>query len=159
MTDYDPGTGQPPTQGPAGPSGPRASFGERLVAALIDGVLVGVINTLLTIGLRGAGGGLGLLIDFAYFGFFEGGPAGQTVGKRVMNIRVIRYDTGGPLGWGTALLRHLCRILSSIPCFLGFLWMLWDKEKMTWHDKLSGTVVVPTSTYPPPPDGFGKPPQ
>jgi hypothetical protein len=36
--------------------------------------------------------------------------------------------------------------------------MLWDKEKMTWHDKLSNTVVVPVSDYPPPPNSFGQPP-
>jgi uncharacterized RDD family membrane protein YckC len=38
--------------------------------------------------------------------------------------------------------------LSGIVCLLGYLWMLWDKEKQTWHDKLATTVVVPTSAYP-----------
>ena len=71
---------------------------------------------------------------------------------------LIRFDTGGPLGWGTALLRNLCRIVSGIPCFLGYFWMLWDREKQTWHDKLSNTVVVPVTDYPPPPNSFGQPP-
>jgi uncharacterized RDD family membrane protein YckC len=75
-----------------------------------------------------------------------------------MNIRVVRVDDGGALGWGTALLRNLCRYVSAIPCFLGFFWMLWDKDKMTWHDKLSSTLVIPTSVLAPPPDSFGRPP-
>jgi hypothetical protein len=36
--------------------------------------------------------------------------------------------------------------------------MLWDPQKMTWHDKLSHTVVVPSSEMPPPPNSFGQPP-
>ena len=63
-------------------------------------------------------------------------------GKRVLGIRVVRLDSAGPLGWTTALLRNPCRIVSALPLLLGYLWMLWDKEKMTWHDKLSKTVVV-----------------
>jgi uncharacterized RDD family membrane protein YckC len=134
----------------------RASFGQRLVAALLDGLLVGIVVSILT-GAGEVGSGLGLLIGFVYYGYFEGGPAGQTVGKRVMNIRVIR-DGGGELGWGTALIRHLCRALSAIPCLLGYFWMLWDPDKRTWHDKLSTTTVVTTAAHPPPGDGFGKPP-
>jgi uncharacterized RDD family membrane protein YckC len=144
---------------PAGPSGPRASFGLRFVAWLIDLVILVVIDTVIRVILGSTVGGLlGFVINFAYFGYFEGGPAGQTVGKRAVGIRVIRYQDGGALGWGTALLRNLCRIISGIPCALGYFWMLWDKEKMTWHDKLSNTVVVPTTDYPPPPNSFGQPP-
>ena len=76
----------------------------------------------------------------------------------MLDIRVVRLADGGPLGWSTALLRHLCSYLSAIPCGLGYFWMLWDPEKMTWHDKLSATVVAPASAWPPPPDSFGKPP-
>jgi uncharacterized RDD family membrane protein YckC len=31
---------------------------------------------------------------------------------------------------------------------IGYLWMLYDPEKQTWHDKVAGTFVVPTSAYP-----------
>jgi hypothetical protein len=37
---------------------------------------------------------------------------------------------------------------TSIPCDLGYLWMIWDREKQTRHDKLATSVVVPTSAYP-----------
>ena len=146
-------------QPPSGPSGPRASFGQRFVAWLIDVIILAVVGVVVrAIVGQTLGGLVGIVINFGYFGYFEGGPAGQTVGKLAMGIRVIRFDNGGPLGWGTALLRNLCRIISALACLLGYFWMLWDKEKQTWHDKLSNTVVVPVSAYPPPPNSFGQAP-
>jgi uncharacterized RDD family membrane protein YckC len=138
-----------PPSGGSGPSGPRASFGLRLVALIIDVVITTIIDLILfgIIG-RGAGQGLGTLLSLAYFTYFEGSPSGQTPGKRAMGIRVIDFQTGGPLGYGRALLRWVCRLLSGIPCALGYFWMLWDKERQTWHDKLAQSVVVPTSSYP-----------
>ncbi len=41
-----------------------------------------------------------------------------------------------------ATLRFFAAILSWLPLGLGFLWQLWDKEKLTWHDRLSGTRLV-----------------
>ena len=74
---------------------------------------------------------------------------GQTIGKRMLGIRVYDFGgSGGPIGYGRAFIRWLGRIISGIPCYLGYLWMLWDKEKQTWHDKLATTVVVPESAYP-----------
>ncbi len=49
---------------------------------------------------------------------------------------------------GRAGLRYVGRIASTIPCLLGYFWMLWDSEKQTWHDKIATTVVVATSAYP-----------
>ena len=126
---------------------------------MLDAILLGLVNTVLgALFDFGPATALGILLGFGYYGFFEGGPAGQTVGKKALDIRVVRMADGGPLGWGTSLLRHLCSYLSALPCLLGYLWMLWDDEKMTWHDKLSATVVVPVGAWPPPPDSFGKPP-
>jgi len=156
MTDAFP---PPPPPASSTLPGPPAGFGERLVAWLIDAILVGIVDAILYTLLAGVGYGLSTIVSFAYYGFLEGGPAGQTIGKRVMNIRVVRADgTGTELGWGSALIRHVCRILSAIPCGLGYFWMLWDADRMTWHDKLSQTVVVPTSAYPVPADAFGKAP-
>jgi uncharacterized RDD family membrane protein YckC len=97
---------------------------------------------------EGAAYGLALLFSLAYLTYLEGSPSGQTVGKKLLGIRVIDFATGGPIGYGRAFLRWLGRILSSIPLYLGYLWMLWDKEKQTWHDKIANCVVVPTDAYP-----------
>jgi uncharacterized RDD family membrane protein YckC len=133
----------------AGPSGPRAGFGRRLVAYIIDTVLVLIpyLILLATVDLALAYA-LWLAMGIVYYTYFEGRPGGQTLGKMALGIRVVDYRTGGTLGYGRAFVRWLARILSGIPCALGYLWMLWDREKQTWHDKLSTSVVVPTSAYP-----------
>ena len=130
------------------PSGPRAPFGTRFGGAFIDGLVVGVANVLLRVILGPVGQGLGLALSLAYFTYLEGSPSGQTVGKRAVGIRVVSFANGGPLGYGQAAVRWVARILSAIPCLLGYFWMLWDKEKQTWHDKLANCVVVPVSDYP-----------
>jgi uncharacterized RDD family membrane protein YckC len=132
-----------------GPSGPRAGFWVRFAAALIDGVILLVPYVLLiaAVGINAAGP-LSLIISVAYYSLLEGGPTGQTLGKRLLRIRVIDLRVGGPIGPGRGFIRWIGRIISSFVFFLGYLWMLWDKEKQTWHDKMANAVVVPTSAYP-----------
>jgi uncharacterized RDD family membrane protein YckC len=149
MTNLEGAPPPAPAYQGSGPSGPRASFGRRFVAALIDAILLGVVNGILFAAIgRGGAYGIGTLLSLAYFTYFEGSGAGQTVGKRVMSIRVIDFSSGGSIGYGRALVRWIGRILSGIVCLLGYLWMLWDREKQTWHDKIANTVVVPIEYYP-----------
>ncbi len=144
LTDRD-----KPDWTPQGPSGPRASFGRRLVAYLIDAILLGIVYVVFAaIFDQAVGYGLSLLIGIAYFGYLEGGPKGQTLGKMALGIRVIDFSSGGPIGYGRGVVRYLGRIVSGIVCLLGYLWMLWDKEKQTWHDKIATSVVVPVQYYP-----------
>jgi len=142
--EYQAPSTPPPTQGP---SGPRASFGRRLVAALIDGILLGIIGGILSVANKNLGY-LDTLLSIAYFTYLEGSPSGQTVGKKAMGIRVIDFGGGGSIGYGRAFIRWIGRIVSGIACLLGYFWMLWDKEKQTWHDKFANAVVVPESAYP-----------
>ncbi len=167
---------QPAAQGPAaptyqtakGPSGPRAGFWRRFGAAFIDGILLGIVNfgisaafgqkllettngngtTSVHFQASGAAFIIELVIAVAYFAYFEGGASGQTLGKRALGIRVIDYSSGGPIGYGRAVLRFFARYLSAAVCLLGYLWMLWDKEKQTWHDKIATDLVVPADAYP-----------
>jgi uncharacterized RDD family membrane protein YckC len=155
-------TQPPPAEAPAAPqpaaqgaSGPRANFGQRLVAWLIDSIIYAVVFFVLFAIAAAISETLaivvyviGLIGVLVYYGYFEGSPSGQTPGKKVMKIRVIDFNSGGPIGFGRALVRWVARLVSSLPCYLGYLWMLWDREKQTWHDKLSTSVVVPESAYP-----------
>jgi uncharacterized RDD family membrane protein YckC len=61
---------------------------------------------------------------------------------------VISFADGGPIGYGRAFVRWIGRFVSVIVFLLGYLWMLWDTERQTWHDKFANAVVVPTSAYP-----------
>ena len=146
MTTYPP---PPPTPGHYGPgSGPRANFGQRLVAAIVDAVVLAVPTVILELALRPAGGFIALVVGVGYYGWLEGSASGQTVGKRAMGIRVYDLRAGGSIGTGRAIGRYFAKIVSAIPCLLGYFWMLWDRERQTWHDKLVGSVVVPVTAYP-----------
>ena len=131
-------------------SGPRAGFWRRFGGALIDGIILGLINSILVALLKGVGDLIGLLVTFTYLTVLIGGPRGQTLGQQALGIRVISFDTGGSIGYGRAFGRIFAAYLSVIVIFLGYFWMLWDKEKQCWHDKLVGDVVVPVSAYPAP---------
>ena len=125
--------------------GARAGFWVRLAAAVIDGLLLTIITIILSLILHGGGDALAILAAIAYYVYFEGGPRGAGPGKRAMNIRVCDIQTGGPIGYPRAFIRYIAAILSAIPIFLGYFWMLWDDQKQCWHDKLAQDIVVPAT--------------
>jgi uncharacterized RDD family membrane protein YckC len=129
-------------------TGPRAGFWQRFGAWILDAIILDVVGFALRIGLKTVGALLGAAIGIAYFVYFEGGRSGATLGKRAVGIRVVDFDTGSPIGYGRAFVRYIGRFVSLVVVLLGYLWMLWDKEKQCWHDKFASDVVVPTSYYP-----------
>jgi uncharacterized RDD family membrane protein YckC len=129
-------------------SGPRAGFWRRFAGGLIDWIILLVIEVILRVALKGAGPILSLLATISYFTLFVGSARGQTPGMSALGIRVISFDGSGSIGYGRAFIRWIGGYVSAIPIFLGFFWMLWDKEKQCWHDKFASDVVVPVSAYP-----------
>lgn len=101
--------------------------------------------------LTGASTGILALFGLGYAGFFIFywlgkliGETGLTPGRKAANIKVVDKLTGAPIGMGRGIGRGLfAGIISSI-CFIGYLWMLWDKDKQTLHDKVSNAVVIRT---------------
>ncbi len=158
MTMYPPPPqgAQPPQGWSPQQSGPRAGFWQRFAAVFIDAIVVGIVPIILFIvgaasksaPLIAVGYVVAIVGGIAYEVYFVGGPTGQTLGKRALGIRVIDFNTGGPIGYGRAFLRLLGRYVSSLICYLGYFWMLWDKEKQCWHDKMANDVVVPVEYYP-----------
>ncbi|WP_069472455.1 RDD family protein [Candidatus Marithrix sp. Canyon 246] len=65
-----------------------------------------------------------------------------TPGKLIVDSEIVDADTGKPIDLQQAMLRSIAYIISLIPLGLGFLWILWDKRKQGWHDKIAGTVVI-----------------
>jgi uncharacterized RDD family membrane protein YckC len=134
----------------SGPSGPRAGFWRRFAASLIDGLLVSIVTNII-FALVGVSFALREVISLAaalsYFTYFEG-STGLTLGKRALGIRVVGFRDGQTIGYARAAIRYLASILSGLCILLGYLWMLWDREKQTWHDKFADAVVVPVADYP-----------
>jgi uncharacterized RDD family membrane protein YckC len=125
-------------------SGARAGFWRRFAGAFIDGVVLGIASGILRGVLgTGAGTGLGLVVGAVYFTAFIGAERGQTLGQMALGIRVVGLDTGSSIGYGRAFIRWLVSLISAAVLLLGYLWMLWDKEKQCWHDKAANDVVVP----------------
>lgn len=81
------------------------------------------------------------LISAFFILFFWVKHNGQTPGKKALHIKIVKED-GGDLDWGTAFVRYLCYFVSMIPLYLGFLWVIWDKKKQAFHDKIAKTVVI-----------------
>jgi uncharacterized RDD family membrane protein YckC len=77
-----------------------------------------------------------------YYSLLEGGARGQTVGKRMLGIRVVDKLTGGPIGSGRGVGRFFARLLSGLACFVGYLWMLWNPDSQAWHDIIVDSYVV-----------------
>jgi uncharacterized RDD family membrane protein YckC len=76
--------------------------------------------------------------------------SGQTVGKRVMKLRVVPIDPARRLTRRTAAVRYLIEFVLAgiVPLFALFdgLWQLWDKPYLqTVHDKVAQTVVIKVS--------------
>jgi len=136
-----------------------AGFWRRLAAFIIDGIIVAIIVGAIT----------SILFPFTWLPFageshwipFYRGSVqniisnaanliyavafwswrGQTPGKMLLNIKVIRTDGSG-ISVGYAVLRYLGYIISGVALGLGFIWIAFDSRKQGWHDKIADTYVV-----------------
>jgi uncharacterized RDD family membrane protein YckC len=164
------GGGYPAPQQAAGYGyAPQARYGGfwiRLVAVIIDGIIVSIPTFILglIVGViygaatavsgnnnnqtaNTAFGGvqalielIGIVIGIGYFVYFWG--RGSTLGMRLFHLRVADATTGLPIGYGRAGLRYVGYILSVIVCYIGLIWAAFDSRKQGWHDKIAGTVVL-----------------
>ncbi len=70
------------------------------------------------------------------------GTRGQSWGMGAAGYRIVDERTGDVIGTGRAVGRYFAKILSGLPCYLGFLWPLWDSENRTFHDMIVKTRAV-----------------
>jgi uncharacterized RDD family membrane protein YckC len=147
---------------------PLASWGSRAAAYLIDGLILlvpAVVLTIIVVAIA-AGSDTGaivtgilgflayLVVAFIYAPVLmarEGEHNGQTWGKQMLNIRVVR-DSGEPMSFGWAALREIgvkglavtiaSSIIPFIPWFLNYFWPLWDDQNRALHDMICSTHVV-----------------
>jgi uncharacterized RDD family membrane protein YckC len=140
-----------------GAGGTPADPGARFVAYLIDGVIIfGAVIAVLIVGaifgaISDALGAIVTILGYLavmggaiwYILTYEGGPTGQTIGKKQMKIAVVDAATGQPgIGTGRAFTRRLWQWLWSIPCYYGYWSIFTNPEKLTQYDKSSKTRVV-----------------
>ena len=128
----------------------NASLLRRFAAIVYDTLLVSALLFLVTIPFIAARGGepveaddnllyqacVGLVVFLFFTGFWS--RSGRTLGMQSWGLRV-ETPAGAIPSFGQASIRFFAAILSWATAGLGFLWQLWDKEQLTWHDRISGT--------------------
>ncbi len=84
---------------------------------------------------------ISLVGPLLYYWLFTG-LKGQTPGKIAVGIKVVNAQGNRP-GLASAALREILgKLVSAIVFYLGFLWIVWDRQKQGWHDKIAITYVV-----------------
>ena len=124
---------------------PRATFGIRMLALVIDFVLIAMVtnfgsNLLPNFLHLGHGPGTYFLL-LATYGALLWKFRGATIGDIIFGLQVIRSDDR-PLDWTTCIVRALGCLLSGFAVGIGFLWIAIDRDREAWHDKIAGTAVV-----------------
>lgn len=118
---------------------PLASQGRRLAAQIVDG-LVAIVFLFSAIPLADLNEKLtpvAPLLFFAYYFFSDGFPNGQSLGKRLLGIRVVVDETGAPCSIWRSFVRNVTQILG----IFDWIWIFGDKRKRA-GDILAHTRVV-----------------
>ena len=97
--------------------------------AAIGGILI-ALGLLLTIGIQ------------VWNRIFRMGRTGQSVGKKMLGLKLINEQTGQPIGAMQSFLRELLGGLINQVVYLSYLWMLWDDNKQTLADKIVHSTVI-----------------
>lgn len=135
-------------------------FASRLVAQIVDWIILGVLNYVIGAAMAGATSfefyntqayplfGAGFLIFLLYFVILEG-MWGATVGKMAMKIKVVRED-GSACGLMPALIRNILRIIDFLPFLyiVGLIFMSRSDKKQRLGDKIAKTVVIKSGAAP-----------
>lgn len=133
-----------------------ATVGQRLSSFIVDLIVLSVIYIALIILIDGDMGeaivasGVGeefqpahllmAVIGIGYYTYFFG--KGETPGMRLVEIKLVRTDGVEPVGLHRGFLRWVGMEISGIVLLLGYTWILFDKKRQGWHDKIAGTYVV-----------------
>ncbi len=149
---------------------PYAGFWRRVLAFLIDALLVGAVTSFLdallhisyvpsfTTGDNGvpvfhypagyySGSGLNTLVWLAYYTLMESSQLQGTVGKLVLGL-VVTDRNGQRLSIVHALARNLAKYISALICFIGFLMVAFTQRKQGLHDLIAGTLVLRKEAVP-----------
>ncbi len=134
------------------PSGAPAEWLQRVLATLIDAapiiaiviveqilfaIMPGVIDVLVALAATAA------IIGWWVYNYgIQQGTTGYTLGKGYVGIKLIGEQTGQPVGTGMAIARGFVHIIDALPCYIGYVWPLWDEKKQTFTDKVLNHAVI-----------------
>ena len=85
--------------------------------------------------------GVNVIIQLLYFTYFESSLKQATIGKQLMNMKVVDKN-GDRLTPAGALIRSLSKFISALILMIGYIMAAFDARKQSLHDKIAGTFVV-----------------
>ena len=126
-----------------------ASFGKRFLAALLDGVILSIINILigfvlgLLLGKSAANLAslVGILVAWLYYALQESSPKQATLGKQALGIVVTDLE-GKRIDLIKATIRYFSKYISALILFIGYIMAAFTEKKQALHDIIAGTLVV-----------------
>jgi uncharacterized RDD family membrane protein YckC len=126
-----------------------ASFGKRFLAALLDGVILSIINILvgfvlgLILGDAGTqvGSLVGILIAWLYYAYQESSDKQATIGKQALKIVVTDLE-GKRIDFVKATIRYFSKIISALILLIGYIMAAFTEKKQALHDIIAGTLVL-----------------
>ncbi len=136
-----------------------AGFWIRVGAILIDGIMLWVVQTIITFAFFGTmridAGNLSsqnillfliyyviiLLINWIYYAGMESSANQATLGKMAVGVKVTDLN-GERIGFGKATGRYFGKIISGILIGIGFIMVAFSEKKQGLHDMMAGTLVV-----------------
>ena len=136
---------------------PNAGVFKRFGAMFYDGLLIVALVLILTALFLPFTGGeaimasrqpmlaaiyniMRLALFVGFFGLFWT-KRGQTLGMAAWRLRLVKAD-GSQLLWTDVLKRLGGAVVSFLPAGLGYFWLWIDRDRLTWHDRWTGTRVV-----------------
>lgn len=143
------GAARPRPHGAGGPE--RPGLLRRLAALVYDALLLFALLFAATVPVLIATGGQAvgpnepaytawlLAVSYVYLGWCWT-RSGQTLGMRAWRIRV-RTCEGRRLGWSRSFIRFIAAMVSIGAAGIGLIWVAFDRERLSLHDRLSATVL------------------
>ena len=115
----------------------------RLVAAIIDGILLAIVQFIIGIVIDDTTTNtlINLVIGWLYYAGLESSANQATLGKRAMGLQVTDLD-GNRIGFGKATGRYFAKIISALILLIGFIMVAFTEKKQGLHDMIAGTLVV-----------------
>ena len=123
-----------------------AGFWIRLVAMIIDSIIVGVVYfgitiAMLAIEMWALASILGLFWSIGYYIYFPSSNMMATPGKALLGLK-ITDDSGNQISGGKALLRYVGYIISALTLYIGFIIVGFTENKRGLHDMVASTRVT-----------------
>ena len=150
---HAPPTPMTPTDHPTPPAAPRSHLGWRLLGLgydlfpafglwfLVAAIFVALRGDAITGGAWGLAEFLALWLVTGAYAVASWRRGGQTLGMRPWRLKVVAAD-GSPAPLPALCVRYAVGSASLLALGLGFWWALFDHNRLTWHDRASGTRII-----------------